>query len=706
MARRCRLTWLGTLASGLVVLAVAVFLVPPAGATLKYGAMELSGSLETQNLIRHPNPTQYQFVQNRNTFRLRVDWNWFGRGKLIDRFEIPFIKSSKFFLLYRGVYDGFYDLAPADNQRGFSKFDDLVGGPIEGNRVGTLEDNCDPRVENCLREGGYSRTDVTRNQFKRENELREVYVDFALRDVPVSFRVGRQQVTWGEADQFRMMDIWNPIDLRWHMQQEPFTEIREPLWMVKGLWDIRRIPVPVLDKLSNTFLEVVWNPFDYQPGVRVDYLPRPWALPQPSPIRAGQIQVVSPDLRGLVSPEFNLNGTGLLRGDFQKNPAETSGVGARFHGVTPQGIEFTTNYLYHRGRGIGAAAGTGSLALKIKEVRTDLQSTTTIHKEPGQVTGTKSRCRNENGCDIENLVGTFDGTGGYQPAYFSEVGAQVFRGFIDAEFIHPYTHIFGLTANYFEGDLTQAVFRLETAYALDLPYLSARLPTTDIDGKILVPGDRPPILVASSQDIRYAPGLTERDVWAGMVGFDRPTWIRWLNKKTTWFITGQFFWSYVNGAVPWLRQTAITASDSPYFDPSQSESPEIFPQSLRDNRGIGQWLSGPYAGLTERVQNSSFKGVNSDNVRRWEYLFTLAAFSFYKGGSVMPWLAGAFDPVNMGLLAQPHVQYFYTNNFAIRLAGKYYTNFGRNRFGSLDPWTAGGQNARRDETEIRFTFQF
>ena len=32
-----------------------------------------------------------------------------------------------------------------------------------------------------------------------------------------------------------------------------------------------------------------------------------------------------------------------------------------------------------------------------------------------------------------------------------------------------------------------------------------------------------------------------------MIGFDRPTWIKWLNPRTTWFITGQFFWSYVNG---------------------------------------------------------------------------------------------------------------------------------------------------------------
>ena len=32
-----------------------------------------------------------------------------------------------------------------------------------------------------------------------------------------------------------------------------------------------------------------------------------------------------------------------------------------------------------------------------------------------------------------------------------------------------------------------------------------------------------------------------------MVGFDRPTWIRFLNPNATWFLTGQFFWNYTTG---------------------------------------------------------------------------------------------------------------------------------------------------------------
>ena len=41
------------------------------------------------------------------------------------------------------------------------------------------------------------------------------------------------------------------------------------------------------------------------------------------------------------------------------------------------------------------------------------------------------------------------------------------------------------------------------------------------------------------------PGTTRKDMWKGMLAFDRPTWIRSLNKKTTFFITGQWFLHHI-----------------------------------------------------------------------------------------------------------------------------------------------------------------
>src|SRR5512140_1486518 len=104
----------------LAVVVVALLLpVRPARATQKFGPLELSGNLQSQNIVRNPDVDQYHLIQQRNTFRARVDWDWLQRGKLIDRFDLPFIASSKLFLLYRGVYDSIYDYTPSFTERDF-----------------------------------------------------------------------------------------------------------------------------------------------------------------------------------------------------------------------------------------------------------------------------------------------------------------------------------------------------------------------------------------------------------------------------------------------------------------------------------------------------------------------------------------------------------------------------------------------------------
>ena len=202
-----------------------------------------------------------------------------------------------------------------------------------------------------------------------ENTLREAYVDLALADAPLSFRLGRQQVIWGESDYFRLMDIINPLDTTWHLGFEEWDKLRIPLWLVKGIWNMGDV-----GPISNAFAEVVWNPGDFQPGNKVEFLPAPWAVPIANPVRAGQITVADPNSPDtMLTPIFDLQGTSFRKGDFHRNPADASDIGVRFHGVTDiplinmQGFEFTINYLYARGRGIGAVAG-APFGLKIEQV--------------------------------------------------------------------------------------------------------------------------------------------------------------------------------------------------------------------------------------------------------------------------------------------------------------------------------------------------
>jgi len=643
-----------TLIISLLVLGCIAGVTTRARATQKFGPLELSGNLESQELIRNPSENSAQFIQNRNTFRLRVDYDWVQNGKLIDRFEVPWIERSKLYLLYRGVYDGFYDIAPGDLQRGQTRYDDLVGGPISGNKIGQTDAN------GKLLPGNYSRmSGGDRSAAAWENSLREAYIDLKVKDAPLSLRIGRQQVIWGESDQFRIMDIWNPLDTSWHFQQESWDNIRVPLWLTKGLWDIGQ-----LGPLSNTFFEVVYNAFDFQPGIKAEFQPHPWALPFADPLRSGQVnfspskgKVGNPNLdynkdlnANYLAPQFNLQGTSYYKGDFQRNPQDASEVGTRFHFVTPQGVEMSANYLYGRGRGVGAASPFG---VKITAI---------------------------------NLDSTAPRIGQYQPdSTDSSHVKDVLPINVDAKIVDPYMHIFGLTGNYFEGDYTQTVFRMETAYAMGEPFQSTNpdsLVCVHVNGKCL------PLQNIASQG--FSPlGFEKRDVWTGMLGFDRPTWIKFLNPRATWFLSSQFFWNYTTGGnIDQLRGTS-GAGEYPYFGP------------------VGKWVSGPYAGQVERMQVSGrlASAGNGDNVRQWEHLITTAATTFYRGGTVVPFLANAWDPVNDNDEVLWNVDYFYTNNLIFSLQQKFFFTYGSGA-PSDDPWFAGGRFSRRDETGVKVTYQF
>src|SRR5262249_24935090 len=150
----------------------------------------------------------------------------------------------------------------------------------------------------------------------------------------------------------------------------------------------------------------------------------------------------------------------------------------------------------------------------------------------------------------------------------------------------------GLTGNYFEGDFTSAVLRLESAYVLNEPVQTIEPSKTALCGA----AGSPPCPPGFPSNFANAPQTAaKRSLWAGMVGFNRPTWIRLLTPKATWFLTAQFFWNYYPGNVSYLRGNS-GVGETPYFTP-------IAGAAGHNTQGFGQWLTGPNAGLMERLQN-------------------------------------------------------------------------------------------------------
>jgi len=216
------------------VLAVAVVTLVAADAeavlSLRHD-LEVEGFLEAKTAIRTPQFQGADLVMQRNTVQLEGRWEFLRSGNLFG-FSTGRLEQGSLTVINRNVYDSVYDVRGSYRER-FS--------------------------------------DEDRDRLRYEANIREAYGEFLL--PPVTLRLGRQQVVWGETDFFRALDVINPLDYRWHFYYEPFEDIRVPVSMVRGIYDIGKLPF-----LDEVFVEGIWIPGDYSP-TKISLDPRrPWGF--------------------------------------------------------------------------------------------------------------------------------------------------------------------------------------------------------------------------------------------------------------------------------------------------------------------------------------------------------------------------------------------------------------------------------------------
>lgn len=525
--------------------------------------LSFSGNIQTQQIFRHPEVDKWSIVQQRNTVRLRLEYDWIRRGRLIDRFDLPWIKSAHFVGLYRGSYDSVYDFRPGPRQEIF---------PYKG-RAGRGQ---------SLAELGTKAAQALRF----ESVFREVYTDVELADLPLSLRLGRQMIVWGESDNLRMLDRTNSLDATWHgggVGQETWDDLRIPYWMIRATYNFGQV-----GSLSDVFLETYWVPGLWTP-LKFGYTPgRPWSFPFANTL--GDFEL--------------LKGTVLGRqGDYHKNVSENSQVGVRLGATTPSGLTLTLNYLYQR----------------------------TAHEDGVNTASLRGR----NQCRLGSAACPS------VAAVAASNTALLARGILPAEAYYPYTHTVGISASYADDTYTEGVFRMETIYEFGKPFADKRKPILVLDA-------------AGSPAPSGLLGVKKSDVWQAFVGFDRPTWIRTLNRRSTFFLTSQLFWQYIP------------------------------------------------------TSTSRFQGQLSatDKVRNWEAVGTIAASTLYMRGKLLPVAFYVIDPMNhyssqFGWV----VDYYITPRLIVRLAQSYF--FVPGYGGQVDEsWGLGGLYRRWDETVLRLTYQF
>ncbi len=617
-----------------------------AEATIRYGPVQISGNIETQQLFRIDQSRDETFqalnpIQQRNTFRLQYEHELVERGSLLGAIDVlPIAKKASLFAYYRFVYDSIYDIAPGP----FLKTGD-------GGKGGSFE----------------SFSGRARHALAFENVLREVFLDLELSKLPVSFRIGRQQMVWGNTLAIRAVDSINALDLTWHFNQEAgilgkvgFSELRIPAWAIKML-----VKLPSMGPFSNNYIEAFDIPFEFKP-TKINFAPAPWGLPFRFPFRAGQIRAVqglnlqlcfdptgskaandddgnplTPDKidfsqapRTGLCPTQGLAVTDRRRGAYDEHdPGDVNQFGARYAGTfTPVSLGFTLSYKHQR-HIFDTNGGTIVKTYTNLVTSNPLAFVQTSLLESGSLTHP-----------------TTDPVTGEQKTALGFVRVPI-------EFYYPYVSIFGLTLDYYE-ELTGAVYNLEVAASKGVPIANLN-PDPDL------------------------PGL--RRTWEMEVGLlvDRPTWIRFLNPRATFNLLLQGNLSMVPD------RKKVRMGVNPFaFPPSSTIVP----------------ISGDVGSPSSTSVPGLFRDeLTLDQRAKYEYLTILALQTFYWGGSLAPivvWVSNwNYAPA---MQWQLFLQYLPTPNLILEPGFRIFWTNGR----TVDDRYSLGRMAGRSELQLKTTYQF
>jgi len=435
------------------------------------------------------------YVQNQSSYRVGGDSDqWVSsENRLQVEIDAKLHPNVSLFGIFRGTYDAIYDLRSDSDQ--WSR--DYAG---------------------------------SREDLSTEYEMRELYMDATLGRW--DFRIGKQQVVWGETDGLRLMDIINPLDMRRQFITRDWRDIRIPLTMVKATYGI--------STQHNAFLELLWNPGDvrrdkiYFDTTLSDDHKSPWTISNPPLFEKMQIDapivIASGPLAGVplttTAPPFLLD-TPTMRQLGILNVAEED---------TPSWINVNKSEF---GARLGGEGGGWFLTLNYWQ---GFSKSPVIKYDGGGLLG------------IGNLLPA-DFIGGTNPDVFvpfppgqlptnTVIGAYLAGAFgvgpytalqqpfpINVRLEYPRERVIGFTFNKPTG---LWVWRGEFATYVDKHY------------NILGKGDdwSPYIGVLNNAFVR-GDMIAEKTMQASMLGFDYKRLITWLNPEKMFFVSGQAFLHHI-----------------------------------------------------------------------------------------------------------------------------------------------------------------
>lgn len=198
---------------------------------------------------------------------------------------------------------------------------DLKTGPLQWKAVGRVDREYKTSYLKRLQALGATGggTGIPLMDTYNQAELRELNVSFDVGD-RIKFRIGKQQVVWGETDFFRALDIVHGFDYRWRSFLEVENEeLRKPLFMLNTM-----IQVPEAKGALQVLVRPGWDR-DRDTGNTYDLSGGRWAS----------------------QPNKGVDFLGVMKYDYHHPTGDTNDVtgGLRWTGRTPGDMKYSLAYL-------------------------------------------------------------------------------------------------------------------------------------------------------------------------------------------------------------------------------------------------------------------------------------------------------------------------------------------------------------------------
>lgn len=159
-----------------------------------------------------PRTRSGDLVQHRNLLEIEL-------AHSLDRVltaRPDWISDLGYRIRFKGVYEGLYDYGPA-----------AFADQVEVNPASPFDPNASPASRTV------HRTRINRQILGRQYDLWNAYVQGSTG--PLFVRLGRQDLSWGETDGFRLLDMIEPLDNRFGLPLvEDLDDRRIPLWMARA----------------------------------------------------------------------------------------------------------------------------------------------------------------------------------------------------------------------------------------------------------------------------------------------------------------------------------------------------------------------------------------------------------------------------------------------------------------------------------------